>query len=520
MDRRKFLLGSTAAGAGLLFGSGAFSAAGVGHDVSIETGNGYLHVEPNPDYEGNAVSYVDDSDDPLELTIDDLAEHGWVRFDDLLLLTNTGTQPVSVYVEDQDWLGDDTDAVLDYRLEDRSIVGEENAVELDGVGGEGNSVTITIRADATDHDDLEHALPEPEDGEDHTVMFVAEIVSNVADGESIGLDLEATETITPREIAEVTATVYNRDNTPRSGIVALDLEEHVHPGEGLDLDLEADVGNVPEIDLTGEDGDVAYSYLDRGDYPQGLRSSEVTVDAVERETVSFEIPVAYRNLEIGDLQLDENRLEITAEFGEETVTEEETVIIEDSTTEWFQPDNGKQCPVCNMATEMYNGWHAMVTHGDGSRIEFCSIGCAVAYWVYPVHFAEEVSDRSTTYYGIHPGTDSEDLVTMWAPDFTDMDPSDGLSWGDDPHPGYKRFIDMREGYFVLDDETATKYWTPMGGGSPVCFAAYDDALAYVDGSLETLPDDVDVSNVTEDDIVTLDDFDHDIATTYRGRFVP
>ncbi|MDQ2050069.1 nitrous oxide reductase accessory protein NosL [Natronolimnohabitans sp. A-GB9] len=597
MERRNFLLGSTAAGAGILFGTGAFSAAGVSHGVSIETGDGYLHVDPNPDYEGNAGTYVDDSDGPLELTIDDLGEHGWVRFDDLLRVTNTGTQPVSVYVEPQDWLGDDADAVLDYRYDGDSIVGEDNDVEIEDVRGD-NSLAVTVRADATGHDDLEDVLPDTDaDAGSHTVTFVAEAeepsggglrlettipgqveldeeatlevelenLGNEADESAVTVtiddeteydedvtvdadatwtgsfefdtgeegtvdwkvetdaddasgtleikgeieelvDVEVTDTITPREVAEVTATVTNDADEQRSGTVTLDVDQRLHPGDGLDVDLEADVDSYPEQSYAA--GDPDYHYIDRGEYPQDLLEQDVTVDAGDSETVTFDVPAAYKNLELGDLKLKENDLEVTVDLDGETDRDDDTLTIEDATVEFFQPDDDKWCPVCNMATEQYEAWHAIISHEDGSRPEFCSTGCAVQYWVKPGWFFENM--RDDTYRGMTPATE-EDLVTMWAPDFTDVSGEDL-----DEHPGYEAFIDLRDGYIVLDGDTVSKFSTPMGGGSPVCFADYDDAVDYVNGDLENLPEDVDMSNVTEDDIVTLEELDEDNTAVYDG----
>ncbi|WP_255191858.1 nitrous oxide reductase accessory protein NosL [Natronobeatus ordinarius] len=309
---------------------------------------------------------------------------------------------------------------------------------------------------------------------------------------------DATGPITPRELAEVTVTIHNDTDDQVSGTVGLELDR-VTPG--------VQPGEFPERDFEAGDADFFGFVIDRPDAPF---EATVSVDAGEDETVSFEIPVSYENLELGGLTLRENELEVVADVGGETVTDEVAVTIEDATVEWFQPDAGKWCPVCNMVTEEYEAWHAMVTHADGSRPEFCSTGCAVQYWVNPDWYLEYNEDDDT-YRGLHPGTDAAELVTMWAPDFTDIS---GERLTD--HPGYEAFIDMRDGYFVLDDDTVSKFSTPMGGGSPVCFADYDDAVDYVDGELPNLPDDVDMGNVTEDDIVELDDLTKEAVAVYDG----
>ncbi|ARS91467.1 nitrous oxide reductase accessory protein NosL [Natrarchaeobaculum aegyptiacum] len=555
MQRRKFMLGSTAAGVGLLFGTGAFSAAGTEHGVSIQTGDGNLHVELNDEYEGDAGAYV--TEDPLELDVE-VGSNEWIRFDDLLRVTNTGTQSVTVYVEDQEWLGDDANAVLDYRVADETVVGNDNGVTLEDPSGE-NSETFTVLVDATGHDTVEDALPDTDENEDtHTVRFVAETTDVDSgsgeeqpdegddDGEDDSgsgeeepdegddddgeddtenedgiLEVEVIDTITPREVAEVTATVNNGTDETQSGTVTLDLTEHVHAGEGLDVDLEVDVEEFPDAAPVG---DPEYMYIDRGEYPQELLEADVTVEPGESDDITFEVPAAYKNLEMGDLTLSENEVVVTADLDGGTESESDVLTIEDAPALWFQPDDALECIVCGMDTEHYEAWNAQATHADGTRIEFCSLGCAVAYWTHPEHFVDQ-SLGGTTWEGAHEYTAAEDLVTIWAPDFTDIEIDERQ--GRDNHTGgdlgetYEHFIDMREGYFVLDDETNDKFGTPMPGHSPVCFADYDDAVAYVNGELDNIPDGTDMGNVDEDDIVELDELaDHEAGYLYRAGRLP
>ena len=341
---------------------------------------------------------------------------------------------------------------------------------------------------------------------DSGIVFTLAITAGCLEGDSettseesaVTVAAEASDTITPREMAEVTATITNDADRQFTGTVGLDLER---------VDPDVDPDEFPDQNFEAGDPDLFGLVLE---YPDDPFQTEVTVDAGDSETVTFEIPAAYKNLELGGLTFRENTLEVTADGEGGPVTDETTLTIEDATVEFFQPDGDKWCPVCNMATERYEAWHAVVTHADGSRPEFCSTGCAVQYWVNPGWYISYNEDDSI-YRGMHPDTDADDLVTMWAPDFTDVS---GPQL--DQHPGYEAFIDLRDGYLVLDDDTVSKFNTPMGGGSPVCFADYDDAVDYVDGDLENLPEDVDMSNVTEDDIVTLEDLTKENVAIYDG----
>ncbi|MDQ2050071.1 nitrous oxide reductase accessory protein NosL [Natronolimnohabitans sp. A-GB9] len=241
------------------------------------------------------------------------------------------------------------------------------------------------------------------------------------------------------------------------------------------------------------------------------RTESVAVPAEDSETVTVTVPTGYEEVETGGISFGEN--EWTVEADSIQGAESGTLSVADAVVEWYQPDSEKVCPVCNMLTEEYEPWAAQGTHSDGSRIEFCSIGCAVEYWITPRYASNE-------YDGKHEETVEDELVTIWAPDFTDvdLDPGDGSSAA---HPGWEKYIDMRDGYFVLDSQTFQKFTTPMPGGSPTCFADYDDALAYVDGDLENLPDDVDMDNVSEDDIVELEGLAAaDAGSLYRSRYQP
>lgn len=132
------------------------------------------------------------------------------------------------------------------------------------------------------------------------------------------------------------------------------------------------------------------------------------------------------------------------------------------------------CPVCNMTPADYPTWQAQLAHEDGTGALFDTPGCLFAYYAVPP-------------------TDS-DVAAAWVTDFETGD-----------------LIDATEAHFVLvtDDEPVPD---EVMGLNPRPFADRDDAVAYLD--------EWDAEELTEDDIVGLDDVDHDVAAIYRGNRMP
>jgi len=460
VKRRMYLFGSATAGAGLLFGTSAFSASGVGHAVSIGTGNGHLHVEVNDDYAGDASEYVVDTN-PIRLILDDLHKHGWIRFDDLLRVTNTGTQAINVYVKDQDWLGNDTDAVLDYRYDGSSIVGKKNSVALEDVTGD-NSMPITVHADTTDHDDLQQALPDAEtDDEDRTVMFVAspgdanggtgnendeEEITN--GGENLSVSAPGQLTVGSDNHFTVTATVSDGDYSGEA-TVALDVEDTL---------VDEQTVTVPK---------------------DGPAEATFDVQTVYNDPAEENI-VTGRH---GPLRFDGTDWSAGVEYGESTAEASGTLEVEDAPITF----GDAKCAVCGMDTKMWDTAHAQLTHVNGDRMEFCSTGCLVTYAVDPMKYDGDVVD-----------VPEEPIEGVWVVDYTDLD-SSGNRAGDGTD-----LINAHEAYFVLDYDTS---YGAMGG-NPRAFTTNDDAVGYVNTD-----DDLD-----EGAIITFDNFDADIAEKYRPRF--
>ena len=114
MNRRNVLvgLGGLAIGGGALFGSGAFDQVEAERDVTVETtddADALLAIDVDDDYEdiSSGVTSIDLSDDNLT-SAQGLNPDAETTFEDMLTITNNGTQEVTVNisVEEDDGLDD------------------------------------------------------------------------------------------------------------------------------------------------------------------------------------------------------------------------------------------------------------------------------------------------------------------------------------------------------------------------------------------------------------------------------
>ncbi|MEF8855900.1 MAG: nitrous oxide reductase accessory protein NosL [Haloplanus sp.] len=133
------------------------------------------------------------------------------------------------------------------------------------------------------------------------------------------------------------------------------------------------------------------------------------------------------------------------------------------------------CAVCEMMPAKFPDYNAQLTVEAGDRVFFCSSGCMAAYYVGPGHF--ESSHEGATFVGI------------WAHGHETAD-----------------LIDATAAWFVRETN-ADRVDDPMQR-NPLPFADRADAEAYV----------AEYEDLSESDILRLDDFDMDLATFYRGRF--
>ncbi|WP_290817648.1 nitrous oxide reductase accessory protein NosL [Halovivax sp.] len=133
------------------------------------------------------------------------------------------------------------------------------------------------------------------------------------------------------------------------------------------------------------------------------------------------------------------------------------------------------CPICNMRVERYGSWRAQLAHEDGTGLFFDTPGCCVAY----------VAGADAA------GASDEPIETVWMTDFET-----------------RNLFEASEGYLVRETDLGRQDF-PMGG-SPIPFEDRADAEAYVE----------EYDDLSEDEIVTLDDVDREFAEFYRGNRVP
>lgn len=129
------------------------------------------------------------------------------------------------------------------------------------------------------------------------------------------------------------------------------------------------------------------------------------------------------------------------------------------------------CPVCTMTPTDYPRWHSQLAHEDGAGAVFDAPGCMFAYLV--AH------------------TSDSEIAGAWTMDHANRD-----------------LIDATDAYFVriTDDDAADD---PMGI-EPRPFAEEEDALEFLE--------EWEAEDLTEDDIIGLDDVDEDVAKIYRARY--
>ncbi|MFP8953980.1 nitrous oxide reductase accessory protein NosL [Natrialbaceae archaeon A-arb3/5] len=134
----------------------------------------------------------------------------------------------------------------------------------------------------------------------------------------------------------------------------------------------------------------------------------------------------------------------------------------------------QSCPVCGMTPTGYPDWQCQLAHEDGSGATFDTPGCLFAYYAVPP-------------------TDS-DVVAAWVTDFRT-----------------RELVDATEASFVIvtDSDAVPDEVMDL---NPRPFADSDDAVDYLG--------EWDAEELTEDDIIELEDVDREIAEIYRGNRMP
>lgn len=146
MERRKFLIGAGALGAGAsaALGTGAFTTVEAQRNVDIATaGDANAQLAIQAVSGANAELVNTEADGTLSLSIPNVNEDAVTDVEDLFRVVNQGTQPVSLYFQD------DSDAVT-FRVtrSAQSLEGADNSVEL----GVGEQVVVGLTIDTLNND--------------------------------------------------------------------------------------------------------------------------------------------------------------------------------------------------------------------------------------------------------------------------------------------------------------------------------------------------------------------------------
>ena len=143
MNRRNVLvgLGGLAIGGGALFGSGAFDQVEAERDVTVQTtddADALLALEVDDDYEDvtDGVTSIDLSDSNLD-NADGLNPDAETTFEDILTITNNGTQEVEVNISVE----------VDGGLDDLTFDPDNFNLDPDGAESEDVNMTVDTPAD-------------------------------------------------------------------------------------------------------------------------------------------------------------------------------------------------------------------------------------------------------------------------------------------------------------------------------------------------------------------------------------
>ena len=161
MKRRSLLLsiGAASVGTGAVFGSGAFTSIeadrNVDLNVSSDSGSAQVSFDKGSGVGAGTIIGTDTSEsvDVIKFEETNLNERAKTTFTDALEIDNNGSNTVNLYVDDStDGVGDDPSNgdVLDFRVDDASIVGDGtsgNAIELGADGSNGGQNTDVVEVD-------------------------------------------------------------------------------------------------------------------------------------------------------------------------------------------------------------------------------------------------------------------------------------------------------------------------------------------------------------------------------------
>lgn len=134
------------------------------------------------------------------------------------------------------------------------------------------------------------------------------------------------------------------------------------------------------------------------------------------------------------------------------------------------------CPVCNMVPGDYPQWRAQLALEGGEGVLFDTPGCLFAY-------------------SVAQPTDAE-ITDVWVTDFDSEELIDGFeAW-----------------YVIVTDSNAEATRGEVMDINPRPFENEGDAIDYLD--------EWDAEELTEDDVIQLEDVDRETAAIYRGNRLP
>lgn len=143
------ILGGIAIGYGTVGTTGAFDLVEVDRDLTVtvaEDAQAKLTIEPHPDRKDSTGDYPDfvdvDDDGLVVLSFSDINKEGTTEYDDVIQLTNEGTQNVTISAEALDASGDPVPEVSAYP--------DDDPTASFGTLGVGHSVGLGIRIEAGD----------------------------------------------------------------------------------------------------------------------------------------------------------------------------------------------------------------------------------------------------------------------------------------------------------------------------------------------------------------------------------
>ena len=210
LTRRNAVLGLTgvAAGGGAIVGTGAFTSVDAARSVTVTTaGDADAALRMEPLSTPNGDEYAEINDGTLEITVPEVNLTAVTHIDDVFGVTNNGTQPVVVCLEEQG--GEKTAAVdLGARL-DQGFSDGSNAVTSVGGGEQPSSDGIA------DTGIVDLSYP----GSPASRYNSIGILLAVGQSLEVGVYIDTSDANLNDEVGESSSVNFNKDQTLLDGVV-------------------------------------------------------------------------------------------------------------------------------------------------------------------------------------------------------------------------------------------------------------------------------------------------------------